>query len=693
MFEITIPAARGCASDVPARWLIPTTPLMPSLLSFSSSFESAYHRESLTTSRNIINNMTPRRPARRLDFEIAIICALRIEADAVRELFDRHWEDDGPPYDKASGDPNAYSTGLVGRHNVVLAHMPGMGKANVAAMASSCRVSFPNIRLALVVGVCGAVPIVPNTKNEIVLGDVIVSTGVIQYDFGRQLPERFMQKDTLLESLGRPNREIRALLVKLGGIHERKKLRDKLAGHLEELQKESELEAEYPGIANDRLFDATYRHIEDGKTCEECGCNGQLVRRRRLDQSIPQPVVHFGLIASGDTVMKDGEERDSIARQEGVIGFEMEGAEIWDTFSCIVIKGACDYADSHMAKGWQRYAAATAAACTKAFLEYWVPTDNVDPAGADPNWETSSVASIGSSSTLVGSTASGPVQSGLQQAVSFLLDNEILYRLFQTAVQRPDIGVDRFCRNLTRVLKRFGIELTQEADSADENTAATFFQKYRLSIAFVVSKRVAEMNPEPIIDDQPNKPERDLPESTVSDNEDEGEGEGGGEGEGEGEGGDKYEDGSTSKQMADEDVSFDSIKPFILSSNAFQQMLRGLSDFVHPSFCSHARKLVEEVLRDKDVENDRYWTDMELKLRVILTELEESRPQQIMLDVESTISRLDQFMAGIESITGEKWNWWPLAPPKYPLGPSEVRIRWRCVGVFPSIAYGHQLRC
>jgi hypothetical protein len=39
-----------------------------------------------------------------------------------------------------------------------------------------------------------------------------------------------------------------------------------------------------------------------------------------------------------------------------------------------VIKGACDYADSHKNKVWQRYAAATAAACMKAFLDNWVPS-------------------------------------------------------------------------------------------------------------------------------------------------------------------------------------------------------------------------------------------------------------------------------------------------------------------------------
>jgi hypothetical protein len=37
----------------------------------------------------------------------------------------------------------------------------------------------------------------------------------------------------------------------------------------------------------------------------------------------------------------------------------------------LVIKGVCDYADSHKNKRWQGYAAATAAAVTKGFLENW----------------------------------------------------------------------------------------------------------------------------------------------------------------------------------------------------------------------------------------------------------------------------------------------------------------------------------
>lgn len=75
--------------------------------------------------------------------------------------------------------------------------------------------------------------------------------------------------------------------------------------------------------------------------------------------------------------MKSSVHRDEIAAKEDVIAFEMEG--VWDNFPCLVIKGVCDYADSHKSNKWQNYAAATAAACTKAFLEQW-PTSSRESA-------------------------------------------------------------------------------------------------------------------------------------------------------------------------------------------------------------------------------------------------------------------------------------------------------------------------
>ncbi|KAJ5656116.1 hypothetical protein N7507_008066 [Penicillium longicatenatum] len=85
--------------------------------------------------------------------------------------------------------------------------------------------------------------------------------------------------------------------------------------------------------------------------------------------------VHYGLIASGDQVIKDAVARDSLNKSLGglVLCIEMEAAGLMDNFPCIVIRGICDYADAQKTKDWQEYAAAVAAACAKELLEYVQP--------------------------------------------------------------------------------------------------------------------------------------------------------------------------------------------------------------------------------------------------------------------------------------------------------------------------------
>ncbi|KAH8651690.1 hypothetical protein BGZ61DRAFT_541995 [Ilyonectria robusta] len=60
----------------------------------------------------------------------------------------------------------------------------------------------------------------------------------------------------------------------------------------------------------------------------------------------------------------------------------MEGAGVWDEVPCIVVKGVCDYADCHKYKGWQSFAAATAASACKAILEGYIQTDKAPNASA-----------------------------------------------------------------------------------------------------------------------------------------------------------------------------------------------------------------------------------------------------------------------------------------------------------------------
>ncbi|KAL4969607.1 nucleoside phosphorylase domain-containing protein [Aspergillus stella-maris] len=327
----------------------------------------------------------PPRPKDKRDFRVAIICALPLEAGAVEDLFDKRYDTN---YERAPGDSNAYSTGVIGLHNVVLAHMPGMGKVAAATAAACLRATFSAIELTLVVGVCGGVPL-KRQEEEILLGDVVISEGLVQYDFGRQYPDnKFLRKDSSRDNLPRPRPELRSILAKLQTHPGRGGLGTQMLHHLEVLRQKSN-RALYPGASEDKLFDPKYQHkhhrpedcddctsttCDDSidRNCEEVGCNRLHLTNRKRRSIAYKPEIHLGLFASGDTVMKSGEVRDGVAARDGVIAFEMEGVGIWEAFPhVLVIKGVCDYADSHKNKRWQAYAAATAASVMKGFLDEW----------------------------------------------------------------------------------------------------------------------------------------------------------------------------------------------------------------------------------------------------------------------------------------------------------------------------------
>lgn len=293
-------------------------------------------------------------PRDRLDFGVAIMCALPIEATAVTALFEQTW--DATLFGKVPNDSNRYSFGSIGSHNVVLAHMPGMGKVSAATVAMNLRASFHGLRLVLLVGVCGGVPLSgKKTSGELFLGDVVISTGVVQYDLGRRLPgNRFVRKDTPHDNLSKVTAEVNATLAQLQTKQGRTRLQSGVCETLAKSQQQLGKEMAFPSRGEDRLFRPDYLHkhhhlsecqtcaknidsvCDDviGMSCEELECGqGELQVMARLRQGdLSQPIVHFGLVASGDTVMRSGRDRDEIAARDGVIALEMEAAGMWEIF-------------------------------------------------------------------------------------------------------------------------------------------------------------------------------------------------------------------------------------------------------------------------------------------------------------------------------------------------------------------------
>ena len=110
---------------------------------------------------------------------------------------------------------------------------------------------------------------------------------------------------------------------------------------------------------------------DEETSCKRCDRKMIIARSPRASN---EPVVHYGLIASGNQLMKDAVIRDRLAAEKDVLCFEMEAAGLMNHFPCLVIRGICDYSDSHKNKEWQGYAAMIGAAYAKDLLAYIAPS-------------------------------------------------------------------------------------------------------------------------------------------------------------------------------------------------------------------------------------------------------------------------------------------------------------------------------
>ncbi|PVH69381.1 hypothetical protein DL98DRAFT_439187 [Cadophora sp. DSE1049] len=211
----------------------------------------------------------------------------------------------------------------------------------------------------------------PTQERDIRLGDVVVSEpqgtlgGVVQYDLGKRLSGGRFQRTGQLD--GPPP-------VLLGAIPEMKlrhndpKKPDGIAEHIKLMD---DMLA-YRRPTEDRFYSADYEH-KGGKTCADCKADG--LRKRPPRDSSRAVNVHYGIIASADSVMKNAKERDQCATDPelNILCFEMEAGGLMNNFPCLVIRGICDYSDSHKNDEWHNYAALAAAAYARELLHVLKP--------------------------------------------------------------------------------------------------------------------------------------------------------------------------------------------------------------------------------------------------------------------------------------------------------------------------------
>lgn len=237
-----------------------------------------------------------------------------------------------------------------GDHCIALA-LADMGNNIASSRASLLLEHFSSVETIIMVGIAGGVPSPNSVEDHVRLGDIVISNkkGVVQYDLVKLSEIRtcnIAPNAKLLEGIR---------LLEAGEL-EQKRPWDKYIDDILTILKQRR-----PSQTRDRLFDTKDPEV-------------QLYHPKDPKRLRNIPRVFLGPIASANELLKDPIKRDSLRNQFGVKAVEMEGSGVADATwlherGYLVIRGICDYCDSHKSNDWQDYAAAVAAGYTKALIE------------------------------------------------------------------------------------------------------------------------------------------------------------------------------------------------------------------------------------------------------------------------------------------------------------------------------------
>lgn len=307
-----------------------------------------------------------------------MITALGIEYDAIRAVID--------PQIKDHFDLDLfYKLGSLSGHTIAVVGPEGAGAGHVALAANHLARRWKQLKLILVVGICACVG-KPEKGAEIFLGDVIFSKSITDYSLGKLTQGGMKFEDHCRTVASYHSKRVNQILNSLSlsnfdGRDMMKRLNENLAYQ----------EVERPEKRYDRLFESTYHHTHrgdslecgchpfsgescssaQGASCDQLGCSEDKTEKgREVDTGVS---FHVGAYASGPNVLKNAEIRNRLAKDFNVIAIEMEGYGLWDVSTpAVMIKSACDYADSHKNNHYHKFAAATAACAAKVFVEIYL---------------------------------------------------------------------------------------------------------------------------------------------------------------------------------------------------------------------------------------------------------------------------------------------------------------------------------
>lgn len=281
--------------------------------------------------------------------EIGVITALPKECAAMKKMLANVEE----IFFEGSGAGNRFYLGEVqganGRiHKVVLCDC-GMGNNKAAIGATNMLRLFPQMHSVIMTGIAGGMPNQGKADQHVRLGDIVVSTEIIQYDYGKRTSTEYICRSQSTLPSAQLQEAVNIMRVKeYEGIYNWRTYVDQYA----------EGRFKKPDINTDILHDAQGNEVEHPVDPERDGYSK----------------VHYGNIASANILLKSADVREMLKEKYNTLAIEMEASGIADAAwtsntGYIVIKGICDYCDEYKNDIWQEYAALVAAAYTRCLIE------------------------------------------------------------------------------------------------------------------------------------------------------------------------------------------------------------------------------------------------------------------------------------------------------------------------------------
>ena len=251
-----------------------------------------------------------------------------------------------------SHDDNVYILDRIDDHHIVIAYL-SKGRYDivfVVNVAKDILRSFEFIRIELMIDIGEGAP---SGKYDIRLEDIVIDCSmkkkddVVSYNFDKAVQDRKFERTNFLNSL---STILLIALIKLSADHERK------SSHIIEsirliIIKNSRLREKYqhPGAEHDRLYESNYTYREGDYECEidYNSISSSLLRRLRRKLNSNKSMMHYDLIALANKLIKDVIARDRLIKEYNILCFEMKAAGLINNFPCVMIRGICDYLDSH----------------------------------------------------------------------------------------------------------------------------------------------------------------------------------------------------------------------------------------------------------------------------------------------------------------------------------------------------------